>query len=160
MYYHIFNEDWWDTLDDSWKEVFILSIRKSSCRDKFEAITRLDTIMAPNKNLRTLEPLKELKNLKFLYLAYNYIYDLRPLSNLPKLYSLNITSNEVSDLSPLRNCLNLVELKCQFNRITTIEPVLNLPNLTNLIFDDRGNSVRKRRNKESLYESLPSLISV
>ena len=62
-----------------------------------------------NNNISDLNPLSNLKRLKFLYLGTNKISDLSPLSNLSRLQTLDVSENCIKDLRPLSGLLRLTQ---------------------------------------------------
>ena len=66
-----------------------------------EGIESLKYLVADNNSVQDIQPLRNLGNLRCLYLEYNNIKDLSPLKELKKLEKLYIAGNAVTDYSPL-----------------------------------------------------------
>ena len=82
--------------------------------------------------MKSLEPLKNLINLKKLYCSQNGIESLEPLKDLINLETLYCDSNQIRSLEPINNLINLKELDCHSNKIQSLEPLKNLINLEKL----------------------------
>ena len=83
---------------------------------------------------QTLEPLKDLTNLKSLSLRNYKIRDLSGLENLHALENLYIqTQDQLTDISALRDLENLTNVTLQFdgqeNRIADMSPLDHVPNV-------------------------------
>lgn len=111
-------------------------------------LTQAETIRLNNSNLNVpnrniianLEPLKDLKKLTELRLAYNNISDITPLGNITSLKELHITANSaISDTSALANLVNLEGLfMSHLPNNGTIAPLQNLNKLRNLQFSSNN----------------------
>lgn len=76
-----------------------------------------------------LSPLKNLINLEVLNLSDNKITDLNPLSKLKKLKRLNISNTKIDSLSGLENLTNLTDLDISNNNITSLDEISNFTKL-------------------------------
>lgn len=86
--------------------------------------------LSGNRNIRDIEALSELVELKKLDLRLNLINNLEPLANLKKLTHLYLSSNDFKSIEALRNLENLVELGIAggttYNRVSDISSINNL----------------------------------
>ena len=73
-------------------------------------VTNATKLSLTRKKISDLSPLKDLKNLKTLYVVHTQVSDLSPLKDLQNLQELSISETQVSDLSPLKDLQNLQEL--------------------------------------------------
>jgi Leucine-rich repeat (LRR) protein len=85
-----------------------------------------------NRDLTTLDSLRELKTLRRLEINHAGITNIDALSELTQLEILTLVDNQISDLSPLRNLKNLKRLYLHFNLISDVSPLAELTQLNNL----------------------------
>ncbi len=127
-----------------------------------------------NRELTTLEALREFKTLKRLAINHAGVTNINALSELTQLENLTLRDNQIADLSPLRNLKNLKELHLPVNLISDLTPlaeltrlnrinleqniisdVTPLANLTNLThLDLRENAIADFSSLESLPQSV------
>ena len=60
-----------------------------------------------NSKIKSLEPIKNLINLKSLFCNSNKIKSLEPLQDLIKLKRLDCLDNDIQSLEPIKNLINL-----------------------------------------------------
>ncbi len=97
-----------------------------------DEILRLKEIKCYEK-ITTLEPLRELKNLKKLWFVYKFwnikntnIISIDPLRNLVRLKFIRIYDYNVIDLEPLKDLKNLVKLQLSCKKIINLKPLKDL----------------------------------
>jgi serine/threonine protein kinase len=122
---------WWNQLDDEWKEVFkkAISVDSEPTDSELEKIVNLQELNCSFNKISDLEPLHALTNLQVLACHENQISDLQPLCALTNLQVLDCGSNEISDLQPLHALTNLQILDCGGNKISDLQPLHALTNL-------------------------------
>ena len=76
-----------------------------------------------NRNIKSIEPLKNLVNLEGLYCYGCSISDISPLSNLTKLVSLRIADNNIQDIAVISKLTVLKALDASYNHISDATPV-------------------------------------
>ena len=79
-------------------------------------------------DIRSLEDLKEMPNLKSLTLVYQKIKDLSPLKGLA-LRDLTLNGNFVRDLSPLQGMAALTRLEIEYTPVSDIAPLAGMTRL-------------------------------
>ena len=89
--------------------------------------------------LKNLNILSELKNLRTLYLSRNKIEDIKPLEHLTELNELDLGYNQIDNIEPLESLEELKYLSLDKNKISDINPLENLTNLNSLFL--RKNSI-------------------
>ena len=83
--------------------------------DFVSGMKSLEYVIISGAPIKSLEPFRNCKNLKFLEAAFcEYITDVSPLADCPNLQMLNISNTHVQDLSPLDN-LPLTHLTVRTN---------------------------------------------
>jgi Leucine-rich repeat (LRR) protein len=145
------------TLWLSWNNISDISVLKN--------LTDLTTIvmtgigLGENINANTapldISVLKDLINLKELYLEYNKINDISALENLTNLTKLSLHNNDINDIDALKNLINLEELIISGNQITDVEILKEFKNLTRL--DIFGNQITDNQIEE-LKNALPNCL--
>ena len=83
-------------------------------------------------SLESIMPLRELHNLRELYLPFSNIQNLHPLAKLKQLEVLDLKRNYPEDLEPLSQLSNLKELDLNANNIKSIDSLKNLSQLEKL----------------------------
>jgi serine/threonine protein kinase len=127
--------EWWNQLDDDWKEVFkeAIKIKSDPSDDELVKIVNLQELNCSYNKISDFKPLRALTNLQTLDCSSNFlIRDLEPLRALTNLQTLNCSYNKISDLEPLRALTNLQTLNCEHNKISDLEPLRALTNLQTL----------------------------
>ncbi|CAL6090139.1 leucine-rich_repeat protein [Hexamita inflata] len=100
--------------------------------EPLKQMSQLQTLSLCNNNLRNIQFLSGLIDLKHLNLSYNDNIDIFHLQYLVNLTNLQIQSCNIRDISSLRILVNLEVLDCSSNNITDIYHLQNLVNITNL----------------------------
>lgn len=113
-------------------------------RKPFAAITDTDyqkikILGCVDKNIKQLEGIKNLVNLRDLDLEGNRISDIHNLASLTKLKKLYLWKNEITNISALSSLVNLERLHLSNNNISELQPISSLKNLTDLFAD--GNKI-------------------
>jgi hypothetical protein len=95
----------------------------------FDQITRFD---CSSMNLKNLDGIEQLVNLKILYCSYNQLTSLKEIENLRNLEKLVCYSNQLTGLREIENLNNLEMLWCHNNQLTNLRGIENLNNLEKL----------------------------
>ena len=95
-------------------------------------LINLKVLNCSYNKINSLEPIKELTNLKVLYCYSNKIRSLEPIKNLINLKVLNCSHNKIKSLEMIKNLINLEELSCVNNKIRNLGPINNLTSLEEL----------------------------
>lgn len=85
-----------------------------------------------NEQIRKLDPVSELSELKELNCSNTLISSLFPIRNINRLEVLDFSDTPVDDLSPLNYSTTLKELNCSFTLISDLSPISGLVNLESL----------------------------
>ena len=104
--------------------------------------TQLEAIIILNvdgREIRSLEGLEYLINLKYLEASFNQITNLYPISNLDKLESINLRHNIISEIEPLTRLTQLYYLNLEGNQIQNISLLSEMKSL--LVLDLSSNKV-------------------
>ena len=97
-----------------------------SCEILKRNLTSLVELDLRDKNIRYLDPLRDLKNLRVLRLSKNRIFDIDALKTLDGLEELDLRHNYIQSLEPLAELSHLRRLDVAFNKIRYIDPLENL----------------------------------
>lgn len=153
--------NWWNGLDDKWKNILgaNVPIRDSLNLNQVDFIndTTLVTAMGEievqtstifnglkraagleildlsgRTDIRNLEPLNRMENLKTLRIAQTPVSDLTPIRNLTKLEILDASGTMLSDLSPLQYFSSLKELNISSTLVTDLKPIAGFSALERL----------------------------
>ncbi len=127
--------------------------------DFLNAAKDLEYLDLSDNKIFDLTPIKNLKNLKILNLNTNQISDIQVLKNIKSLEELDLFNNEISDISSLRNLSNLTTLNLSYNEIYNIDPISSLSSLINLdlnhnkVYDIEGLHILNNLVKVDLSEN-------
>ena len=124
--------NWWNTLDNNWREVFrgTIDIDTNPKAEQLQAVANIEELVIDSRIIITnLEPLTKLMFLKKLIINDNHITDLSPLSDLHQLKELNIDGNAVSDLSVLNMHKSLEVLSIENTKVVDINALDNMKHL-------------------------------
>lgn len=115
-----------DELNLSYKEKELKSL------DGIENLTNLKSLNLTFSYAVDISPLKDLTKLHYLNLSRNYFIlnkDISFLKNLVNLERLDLSSDGIEDLTPLKNMKNLRVLNLYSNEITDLNPIKDLNQL-------------------------------
>lgn len=88
--------------------------------------------------LDSLEDLKNMPNIRDLYIGAEHIKDTAPLKDLDKIERVELFANDISDLSALGNKQFLTDVKLADNPIKSIDFLADCPSVSCLILHDAG----------------------
>ncbi len=80
-----------------------------------QSAAELSALSCPGSEIRTLEFIEVLQQVRFLDLGNNRISNVTPLEQLPLLGGLNLSGNAIVDAAPLLNIENLNSLNLEGN---------------------------------------------
>ncbi len=148
IYTHQFNEkqallDWWSSLSYEWQSIFRTryQLDDSVHLGDIKKITSTDSLdLNENPYIRSIEPLAQLNDLRYLNLSNTNISDISPLRNLTELSDVDLSGTQVSDLSPLRYATPLYRLNVSSTAIDSLSILRRLPDLK--VLEARGVKVR------------------
>jgi hypothetical protein len=92
----------------------------------------LETLIISDSNVKDLSPIKDLTNIKRLFLHNNSISDIRPLAGLTQITMLNLSGNQITDVMAIANKQSLTNLYLARNQVSDVRPLAALPNLIGL----------------------------
>ncbi|TAK57982.1 MAG: GTP-binding protein, partial [Bacteroidetes bacterium] len=116
------------------KKIVALSLQKCEISDftPLKELNNLKQLFLRDNQLTDVTPLKELNNLTRLDLGKNKITDITPLKELNNLTILYLGNNQLSDVTSLKGLNNLTRLDVSVNQISDLTPLKELKNLTQL----------------------------
>lgn len=121
-------QNWWNGLDTYWKEIFSEYVATDSLSQETLAsianITEID--ISDRLEITSLEPLRQLQNLKILNCANTSVNSLQPLASLFDLQKLDASSTLIDSLGALSNARNLRELKIDDTRVGSLMALADL----------------------------------
>jgi Leucine-rich repeat (LRR) protein len=137
VYQTRFLQNWWETINDNWKELFIKKINIKNDELSKEALQQIADIkslnISNNLQLKTLEPLKVLSTLEELIFSGTQISNLSALENLKQLSKITCANNPINDLSAIMNLPNLKYLDISNIPIRDFEQIQFMTSLETLI---------------------------
>jgi Leucine-rich repeat (LRR) protein len=113
------------------KNVIGLDISSSNIKslEGIENLINLKYLNCNNNNLTSLEGIENLINLKYLNCNNNNLTSLEGIENLINLKYLNCNNNNLTSLEGIENLTNLNTLYCIYNQLISLEGIENLVNL-------------------------------
>jgi len=125
---------WWTSLDSGWKSYFKsrfqLSTTDSVGLDMWYKFVSVDSLnLAGNRQIKNLNALSELRDLKHLDISSTSITNLGPISNVTLLESLNIANTSTSNIQFIKYSDRLKYLDISNTKIENISELLNLKSL-------------------------------
>ena len=149
--------EWWNSLSPIWKRIFRakLTLSEKPTLDQLQDIFNITKLnILGNREVLSIEPLRQLKKLRFLNISdtkitslsalenlenleiiwfrYTSINSLLPLKTLKNLKGLDFDNTEVGDLSPISDLPNLKHLSCAITNVNSLYPLYDMPNLSKL----------------------------
>ncbi len=137
IYQTLDNSNWWKTLGQPWKEIFLSQINLKGTPDKiqFQKIANLESIaITENIQVNNLIPLQHLSRLKELQFTGTAVNKLDPLSQITTLQILRCQKNPIVDLTPINGLPRLRELDFSNTQVEDLEPIQNMIQLEILKF--------------------------
>ena len=132
-----FLQNWWESLNDNWKEIFIdkLNLKDNVLsKESLQEIASIKSLdVSNNLKIKTIEPLKILSTLEELMLSGTQIINLQPLENLKRLSKITCANNPINDLSAIMNLPMLTHLDISNISIRDFEQVQFMTSLVTLI---------------------------
>ncbi len=138
--------DWWESLNRAWKDVFRNQILMDSPPARLQLQRLIDLTELDISNLRgldNLEPLKPFHRLSVLKMNDIQIGDLTPLANLSKLRELYFSNNPVNSLEPIANLSQLTVLDCSNTQVRNLNDISNLTDIQ--VLNVSGTQIRNLR---------------
>ena len=155
-------QNWWDELDDTWKNIFLdqinsrsydptalqlqrivdlknIDIDQDNTIESLEPIRHffwLEKLNIANQGIRNIEPLDNKVYLSELLLQNNPVSDLSPIAMDTLLTVLNIENTQVADISCLENLLHLRILNASGTAIKSIKPLAKMMELEELLINN------------------------
>lgn len=128
---------WWESLERPWKSYFQnrfnVTELDSVNLDWFYRFVSIDSLdISGNKQILSLNPLSELRDLKVVNISNTGITDLSPISNVTFLESLDISNTPTSDIQFIKYSDRLKHLDISNTQIPDISQLLNLKSLVSL----------------------------
>lgn len=123
---------WWNKMPSAWKNTFKKYEKVSSepTKDELQRIANITAVnIEGNTEIKSLEPLANLVNLKELKANGSGISDLTPLSKLQALEKIELSKTLVTDLQPVAELSNLTSLDVSHTNIRSIQPLQTLQKL-------------------------------
>ena len=122
---------------------FLLSLNLSgtavSALDALSSLPRLERLALWGTPVRDLEPLRQIKTLRWLNLGSTDIVAIDALMDLPRLEVLDLSHTNIENIEPLETSLRLRELILRGTRIVSIAPLARLRDL--MLLDLAGTGV-------------------
>ena len=150
--------EWWNSLDETWKDIFRnASATQSETPDALtlQRIADLREIeISSEYPISSIEPLTSLMWLERLTINNQAVNDLKPLSNKVYLVELNAQNNPISSLLPIESSTMLELLNIENTQISDLGPLSKMNGLVTL--NASGTSVKSLKPLSGL-EKLENL---
>jgi len=104
--------------------------------DFIKEFKQLKYLRLSGHEITDISELKEVKHLTSLYLIGSKIVDISALKELKELETLNLTDNQITDISPLKELTWITSLDLTHNQIRDISSLKELRHLQRLCLDD------------------------
>ena len=132
---------WWNTLNKTWKIVFLREIDKIGKEPSEEDLLKIINLEKVNCDHfplgeTNLDPLRKLKRLKSISAGSTFIQNINALADLDSLIDVCIPDNHVSSLEALRGHKMLESIYIQMNDIKDLNPLADKNKLQVLVVFD------------------------
>ncbi|MFA5418840.1 MAG: leucine-rich repeat domain-containing protein [Bacteroidales bacterium] len=131
--------NWWSSLDDSWKTIFIQTYQLTEPLTKEQLhllIDQQEISLAHNPDIQNIEPLSMLHRLEKIDLSHTSITDISPLAGLNNLEMLNLSTTPVESLESLSGLQNLIDVDITKTAISNLMPLAMSQDLSKIYCDD------------------------
>jgi len=132
-------KDWWVNLPAALKEVFSNKLAYSGYPDidQLAKIPQIDSLdLSSNKDIRSLEELWPLRNLKYLNISDTYISDIKPVVQLTLLAHIDAGFTNIADIESIEELKSLSYLNLNSTFIEDLDNLSSLRGLTYLNIDN------------------------
>ncbi len=153
-------EQWWSTLPESWKNIFIAQgkLQQPVTKEQLHRILLIKKLdIHGNRAIHSLKPLEMLIQLNTLNIAGTAINDLQPLASVPSLRKLDISGTGVRSLEPLQKLKNLETINLENTAVADLSPLTGNHRLKRVLAD--GTKV-KPRYVFALEKALPQCLVI
>jgi Leucine-rich repeat (LRR) protein len=151
-------EVWWKSLASNWRDVFASYVKLENLaqptKEELHEIANLKKLnLAGNRQISSVEPLKQLRNLTEIIVARIEVADISALSELNDLKALDISFTKVSSIEALKTVKNLEILNLENTAVSSVEPLMDLKDLK-IIYADSTQVAKEAMQK--LIDKFPS----
>ncbi len=153
-------EQWWSTLPESWKNLFIAQgkLHQPVTKEQLHRLLLIKKLdLHGNHQIHSLKPLEILIQLQALNVAGTDIKDLQPLASVRTLRKLDISGTAVRSLAPLQKLKNLEKVNVENTAVNDLMPLAASHRLKLVLAD--GTKV-KQRNVFALEKALPRCLVI
>ncbi len=146
-------QNWWDTLDDSWRAVFkgVMDWENEPDGRMLHELISRESLETHVSGLGTLDPLMEFVRLRNLDISGTGVTGLAVFSQIPTITDLNVARNPINDPTAIRYLYNLEKLDISNSPISSLD---FLENLTELIHVNVSGTQIKRIDEMSGLRQL------
>lgn len=109
---------------------------------------QLEALSLRDNEIESLLPLKDMKNLQYLWVPNNCLKSLEGIEGLSQLISLEAYENQLTDVAPLKNLTNLSDVHLSGNQLKDVSGLESLKSLRWL--ELYNNELKKLPNLKSL----------
>ena len=153
---------WWRNLPQPWKNVFASKVKildlAAPTKEELHQIANISKIdVSGNKSIKSIGPLKLLRNLQEISISNTEISTIDSLSELTELKTLNISYSKVNSLDPLKKVMTLEILNCQNTSVASLDPLLELKNMKTLFADS---TLIPKQNTQNFIDKYPSCLVI
>lgn len=132
---------WWNSLNDTWQELFLREIDKIGKKPTDEDLIRiinLEQFEGDHYPIGDagLEPLTRLKRLKVVSVSSTHIADIEPLAELDSLVSVNLAAIPIDNIEALKGHAGLEEVYIQQTMVSDLSPLAGKKKLQVIIFSE------------------------
>ena len=153
--------NWWEGLDDNWKQIFRDHI---GCEDDvpeavdLQKIIDLQSLVVEGENaIQNLEPIRSFHWLEKVNLIGQGIRDIKPLANKIYLTELLLQNNPISDLSPLATDTLVSVLNIENTQVSDLSGLENMRHLR--ILNAGGTGIKSLKPLAKMMELEELLIN-
>lgn len=149
---------WWETMDESWRQVFgkIVKLSENPSREELHEISYIKAIdISGNSTISNLDPLEKLASLRELNISQTNVSTLEPISGLFDLQSIQLANTKIKNLGAIESLSGIQQIDFSNTEISSIFSLVKLPNLRLIKMDstpvDNLHLLIKMKRLEVLY---------
>ncbi|GAB4345760.1 MAG: hypothetical protein OHK0038_25950 [Flammeovirgaceae bacterium] len=134
---------WWEGVSEAWKNVLKAGVTDTGEKREFlhNILNKTEIDVTSNVQIKDLEALKVMTNLKVLKMANSGVSNLAPLRDLKDLREIDFSGTFVTDVEPLSGLTKLSLVKGNNSKVGSIASLTNLVELKTLEMD--GTQIRE-----------------
>ena len=131
----------WEELDEEWKIIArdYTTISENPTKEELHSLLKMEELdISGDENIKTLEPVRRLYNLKKFNISNDQFEDFSPIGDAIELEDLNLSNTNIGSLGFLNKLYLLQYLNIENTQVKTLDSLVGLKSLKIIFADESG----------------------